>query len=130
MTTASLNEEKEGSSRTYLIPVWNYPSTGQSPKVVFLIGFIRQSEHLDTAADIVAQALVTPYNPPNGRSGRLVWIAVVDPFNSQWIVFKCSEHVTGTGPEMNEYGRYPTTPTASIVATMQTALSQNIVTYG
>jgi hypothetical protein len=123
-------EEKDGTSRTYLIPVWNYPLTGQPPKVVFLIGFIRQSEPVDTAADIVAQALVTSYNPPNGWSGRLVWIAVVDPFNSQWIVFRCYEHVAGAGPEMDEYGRYPTTPAAPIVATMQAALSQNIVTYG
>ncbi|KAI0572158.1 hypothetical protein Alg130_10612 [Pyrenophora tritici-repentis] len=122
-------ETKEGSSRTCLLHVWNYPTSGQPPKVVLLIGFIRQSEPVDTAADIAGQALVSDFNPPNGWTGRLVWTVVLDPFSNQWIISRCWEHSAGAGPQTTEFSRHPITPDTEIVATMQTALSQNIATY-
>ncbi|KAI1533292.1 hypothetical protein PtrSN002B_010389 [Pyrenophora tritici-repentis] len=123
-------ETKEGSSRTCLLHVWNYPTSGQPAKVVLLIGFIRQSEPVLTAAEVVSQALVTDFNPPNSWSGRIVWIFVLDPLGQQWIVYRCYEVVAGAGPVMTEFSRHPITPDTEIVASMQTALSQNIDTYG
>ncbi|KAA8622009.1 hypothetical protein TUN199_10249 [Pyrenophora tritici-repentis] len=123
-------ETKEGSSRTCLLHVWNYPTSGQPAKVVLLIGFIRQTEPLDTAADVTAQALVSDFNPPNGWNGRIIWIVVLDPFSNQWVISQCWEPVAGSDPEVKEYGRYPTAQEPFIVAALQTALSQNIDTYG
>jgi hypothetical protein len=123
-------EEKEDVSELHLLPVWNYPLSGQPKKVVFLIGFICSRTTADTATDIVAQALVSSYNPPNGWSGRLVWSAVLDPFNSQWIIFRCDEDIGGAGPHIVEHGKYPAAPDTMICATMKECLSQNVVTYG
>jgi hypothetical protein len=123
-------EAKEGTGRTYLMPVWNYPLSGDPAKVIFLIGFIRKSLAAETAIDIVAQALITDYDPPNGWSGRYVWSAVLDPLNSQWIIFRCDEDIGGAGPHRVEHDRYPTEPDTAIVAAMQNFLSQNVVTYG
>lgn len=119
-------EDKEGTSRTYLLTV----STVQPAKAVFLIGFIRQREPADTAAVIVAQALATSYNPPNGWGNRLIWIAVVDPFNSQWIMYKCYEQVAGAAPVMEKYGTYSADPATDIIDSMHACLLQNIHTYG
>jgi hypothetical protein len=114
------NESKEGSARTILLRVKH------GAKVVFLVGFIRDSEDPNTARDIVAQALVTDYNPPNGWQGRIIWICVFDPFNRKWILAKCTEDMSTHELEVENFGEYPLGGEGDI---MKYALEQNIATY-
>lgn len=114
------NEPKEGSARTVLLRV------KYGAKVVLLVGFIRQSEPAESARDIVAQALVTDYNPPGGWKGLIIWIWVFDPFIRNWILAKRTEDVTTQDLEVETYGSYSLGTEGDI---MQYALAQNIATY-
>lgn len=107
-------ESKDGAARTCLLRV-KYNGT-----VVMLVGFVRQAEPDETASDIVAQAVVTDYNPTSWNE-RFVWICVYDPFNSVCVVSYIQEDCIA-----REYGRYPFQQAGPIV---QHALSQNITTY-
>ncbi|KAF1352966.1 hypothetical protein EJ07DRAFT_158966 [Lizonia empirigonia] len=114
------SEPKEGSARTSLLRV-KYGN-----KIVLLVGFIRQREPENTARDIVAQALVTNYNPPNGWNGRIIWICVFDPFNRKCILAQCTEDINTRELNVETYGRYDFGAEGTI---MQHALTQNITTY-
>ncbi|KAI0573827.1 hypothetical protein Alg130_09940 [Pyrenophora tritici-repentis] len=114
------SEQKEGSARTSLFCV------KYGDKTVLLIGFIRQREDENTARDIVAQALVTSYNPPNGWNARIIWICVFDPFNSKCILAQCTEDINTGQLEVETFGKYDFGTEGPI---MQHALTQNIETY-
>ena len=114
------NEPKAGSARTILLRV------KYGDKAVLLMGFIREREPANTALEVVAQALVTDYNPPRGWRGRIIWVCVFDPFNRKWTLAKCIEDMNTHVLEVEIFGEYNVGAEGDI---MKYALQQNITTY-